>query len=255
MKWLPFFVGLFLISCKHAGKTKPVEQTNKVVQEIGYEMPFKTETDTGYFKGYPSRNLYSVEETDSTMLGIFLSKLADKKELVLLDSQTLSHSVFIDQHKKIRYDTLRNKHTLLISEYGFGDNEFQLVKLNSKIIQDYKHKETDEDWQDILDYNGESFRRFSFKGKKFYYIQASLMDGAGMSAGNVYRHILYDSKLNLLGEFLTCRFTPQLFGDVNGDDLLDYADFDNSDFCTTVPSSDRAFLRLYSLNDKGEFVL
>ena len=54
---------------------------------------------------------------------------------------------------------------------------------------------------------------------------------------------------------MTCRFNKMLFGDVNGDSELDFLDFDNSDFCTTVPYSDEVTIQLYSCDKKGDFVL
>lgn len=253
MKWLPFFILLFLASCKAGKRKQPVVEKADLEEEF-YEMPFRTETDTGYFRGYPAVFLNNIKETDSSQLARFLSNLISKKDIVLIDSQSLSHSVFIDQQKKIRYDTLRNKQTVLVSEYGFGDYEFQIVKLNGKTIQNYHYKEVDQNWQDILNYDGQSFRHFSFKGKEFFYVQASMMDGTGTSAGNIVYHYLFDEKLNRLAEFNTCRFALPLFGDINGDDRLDYLDFDNSEFCTTVPSSDNVLLQFYSF-DKGKFVL
>ena len=249
MKWLPFFIGIFLISCK-TGDRKRTAETGYF-----YKMPFRTEADTGYFRGYPGEFLNNIEETDSSQLALFLSNLVSKKDIVLIDSQSLSHTVFIDQQKKIRYDTLRNKKTILVSEYGFGGNEFQKVKLNGKTIQSYHYNEPNQNWQDIFNYYGRSFRHFSFKGKEFFYIQATIMDVTSTSSGNIVYHFLLDEELNQLATFITCRFSIPLFGDVNGDDQLDYLDFSNPEFCTTIPSSDNALLQFYSFDNRGKFVL
>jgi len=73
--------------------------------------------------------------------------------------------------------------------------------------------------------------------------------------GNVSYHLLYDVELNKLFYVNSCRLSDWVpFGDVNNDGVLDMLDFDNSDFCTTVPSSDRATIQFYSYKNGG-FIL
>ena len=73
--------------------------------------------------------------------------------------------------------------------------------------------------------------------------------------GNVCFHLLYDLNSHHLNLFTSCRFEAIMFGDANGDDRLDFLDFDNSGMCTTVPTSSAFTIQLYSDNGKGNFVL
>ena len=72
---------------------------------------------------------------------------------------------------------------------------------------------------------------------------------------NVTYHLLYDVALNKLFYVTSCRLSNWVpFGDVNNDGVLDLINFDNSDFCTLVPSSDNVVINFYSYNN-GKFVL
>ena len=103
-------------------------------------------------------------------------------------------------------------------------------------------------------FNSDGFRHFSFKGKKFYYMQANLLYTYGGSIGNVYYHMIYDPQHQELSIFSSCRFDKAIcFGDANGDNNLDFLHFMNSDFCTTVPSSAEFEANLYSCNGSGKF--
>ena len=81
------------------------------------------------------------------------------------------------------------------------------------------------------------------------------MYSLGTSMGNVCYNLVYSVAQKRLNCFETCRFYQMVFGDANGDADLDYLDFNNSDFCTTVPSSDSVTIQLYSCNKKGDFIL
>jgi hypothetical protein len=81
------------------------------------------------------------------------------------------------------------------------------------------------------------------------------MDGHYGSIHTISYHLIYNVKAKSPDTFRTCRFDEMLFGDANGDENLDYLDFDNSDFCTGVPSSDRVTIQLYSYNENTEFLL
>ena len=265
MKWLPFFMLVFLVSsCNNNSKDKQttidsvsISSTGETSEpeELLSDLPFDTREDTGYFKGYQPKKIKELEEPDHTQLGVFLSGLIDKRQIILLDSQTLSHSVFIDQVKKKRYDTLKNNVCLLTSIYDFSPNEIQEIKVNGIPVDKMGGPNAGYEDVNVMDFYNSSFRFFSFKGNKFYYISAQVMDGHYGSISRVTFHLIYSLKDKKFSYFETCRFSPMLFGDVNGDDQLDFLDFDNSEFCTMVPSSDRATIQLYSCNEKGDFVL
>jgi hypothetical protein len=266
MKWLPFFIlTILLFSCK-GKKDKEIKSGIKVATitdtteevlhgQMVLKMPVDTKEDSGYFKGYQPGIITALEETDNSQLGEFLSGLIDKRQIILLDSETLSHSVFIDQVNKKRYDTLKNKVCLITSTYDFGPEEIQQIKVNGIPVNKMGGPNAQYEDVNVMDFDNSSFRHFAFKGNKFYYIQAVVMDGHAGSIGNVTFHLIYSLKDKKFSYFETCRFSPMLFGDVDGDDQLDFLDFDNSDFCTGVPSSDRATIKIYSCNEKGEFVL
>jgi hypothetical protein len=263
MKWLPFFILLSFFSCK-SEKKQPVQEKIKeqaipdkvfTITNQVYELPYETENDTGYFKGYASQKLETIEDKDTTMLYRFLSNIISKKDIVLLDSETLSHSAFINQQTKTRFDTLRNKNTIITSVYHFAEPESQTIKLNGTVIKSYNWKGVDSLREDIIDMNGNSFRHFSFKGKEFYYIAARIMDGHYGSIHTITYHLIYNAKAKSPDMFMTCRFGQMLFGDADGDENLDYLDFNNSDFCTGVPYSDNVTIELNSCNQMGDFVL
>jgi len=266
MKWLPFFIiTIFLFSCKQK-KDKETSAGVKVdtITETGHdvvhaketpEMPWDTNEDTGYYSGYQPERISLLEKPGNSNLETFLSGLIDKSQIILLDSETLSHSVFIDQVSKKRYYTLRNEECIITTIYNFGAEEIQQIKVNGTPVNKMGGPNVQYEDVNVMDFNNSSFRYFSFKGNKFYYIQAAVMDGHAGSIGNLTFHLIYSLKDKKFSYFETCRFSPMLLGDVNGDDQLDFLDFDNSDFCTGVPSSDRAAIQLYSCNEKGEFVL
>jgi hypothetical protein len=218
-------------------------------------MPYRTEEDSGYFKGYVPEKLDSLETSDTSQLFRFLSKIISRKDIVLLNSETLSHSVFINQKTKIRFDTLKNRNSILISKYKFINPISQTIHINGLMVKKYKWIDDGLINDDVVDIDENSFRHFSFNSKEYYYFRARIFDMFGVSAGNICYHYIYDLGNKKLSHFIACRFYKILFGDVNGDNHLDYLDFDNSDFCTTIPYSDSVTIRLYSCNDKGFFVL
>jgi hypothetical protein len=260
MKWLPFFICLvFFIACGQEKKQQPVPEPATPEKTISYNdtvrMPGKTYEDSGYFKGYIPEQIERLEREDNSALFRFLSAMISKKDIVLQDSQTLSHSVLIDAKTETRYDTMRNKQCTITSVYKFGKDESQQIKINGIVVKGYAGSQDALIHDDIIGFEENTFRHFSFKGKTYYYIQAVSLDNSGASMGNVTYHLVYDIANRKCSCFQTCRFGHMLFGDVDGDDQLDYLDFDNSEFCTTVPSSDYVVIQLYSCNNKGQFLL
>jgi hypothetical protein len=245
-------------SCNNKKKSPDLAQ-EKASTVVSYNdtafLPFRTEDTAGYFAGYISEKKSELEESDSSHLRDFLRKILSKKEVVLLNKETLSHSVLIDKKKKKRTDTFKNKNTILVSEYVFDSLESQIIKLNEKVISEYKWNGIDSLQKDILQFDRNSFVHFSFHNKEYYYIRARIMNLYGTSAANISYHLLYSSHLEKLSIFRTCRLENILFGDADGDENLDYLDFDNSDFCTTIPFSDHVTIKLYSCNSKGNFIV
>ncbi|MBI5373323.1 MAG: hypothetical protein HZA79_14970 [Sphingobacteriales bacterium] len=264
MKWLPFFLGIVLLSChtKMKRAEEPVQvkaYTDTIVYNYNdtVDMPWSSgpEVDTGYFKGHIPEKLTRIELEDTTRLFRFLTGLISKKELSLQNAQTLSNSVLVDQVQKVRKDTLRNDKTEIISIYYFGERVHQRISINGFLIRGYNGDGQDIMGEDQIEFDSQSFRHFVFKSKEYYYIRAGSIYSGGASMGNVNYHLIYDLKHRRLNCFQTCRFGYGLFGDADGDDRLDYLEFDNSDFCTTVPYSDFATIRLYSINPMGNFEL
>ncbi len=252
MKCLIFL--LLLASCHQKKKEAQKETATTSGLIHTYDISIRTEEDSGYYKGEPPLKLNYLEVPDTTQLSRFLSKLISKKDIILLDSQTLSHSVYINQKEKVRFDTLRNDRTILTSKYRFNGRESQVIKLNGKVIKDYHWDGSESDEEPVLDFYPESFRHFSFKGKEFYYIRARVMDGFSGSIHTLRYHLICTSSGSNLAIFQTCRFEEMLFGDADGDDKLDYLDFRNFDFCPGVPLSGDVTIELFSCNNNGVFV-
>ncbi|MEQ1676409.1 MAG: hypothetical protein ABL876_06905 [Chitinophagaceae bacterium] len=214
------------------------------------------EDDTGYFKGLIPEPIVRFEEFEDNRLGQGLTGLLNQENIQLLDSETLSHSVFIDPVKKIQRDTMRNKSTTIISSIYKGKGEWQKVTLNGRTVVDYSWNGTEgEEYGPMMDFDPSSFRHFSFHGKEYYLILANEAFTFGGSARNISYYYIWNEKLQLVGLFQSCRFEKKLLGDANGDQILDFLEFDNSDFCTTVPGSDKVTIRLWSVNPEGNFAI
>lgn len=260
MKWFLFFMPvMFLFCCK--SKDKPKDPGIVKLKPVNYNdtvnmpWPGDSDFDSGYFKGTIPEKLDSIESYDANHLSVFLNSIISKKEIALMNKETLGHSVLVDQRKEVRFDTLKNGNTTIISIYSFGKVESQRITINGFIIRDYKWNNIDSLQEEVFDLEENSFRHFSFKGKEYYYIQAHSFYSFGGSARNVFYHLIYNLENRELSIFQTCRFNNMLFGDANGDENLDYLDFNNADFCTGVPLSDSVTIQLYSCNKKGDFIL
>lgn len=198
------------------------------------------------------------EQFDNTGLEQSLAGLLRQEQLVLIDTSTPAHTSYSDTKKGIQLDSFRADRFLLVSAIQQGDRERQQVKLNGRIIYEKKpnQKGIKPGSSDLLmEFDAGSFRHFRFYGKEYYYFQSRQAFMHGASAGNVTYHWILDAGGKTLGLFESCRFSKILLGDANGDRILDFLEFDNADFCTTVPSSDRVTVRLFSAGPKGTFIL
>lgn len=250
---LPFLV---FAACRHKEKEKQkIKNYVKITEETKADYPYRTEEDSGYFKGYESIEIDTSAKGEENHLTRFLSSVISDKEVILLSNKIPSHSVFINPQKKIRFDTLRNNEVLLVSEHFFGEKEKQKITINGEIIRNYSWNGVDSLREDIYGINHDSFRYFSYKGSPYYYFNANIMGMSGGSAGNIYYHFVFNVKTKQLSSVYSCRFGKMLVGDADGDNYLDFLHFDNSDFCTTVPSSDNVTIWLYSFDEKGKPIL
>lgn len=258
-----FCFPLVLFCCKESSNKKnvkkPPEENSIAMTETrtwGYNdtaaFPYDEYSDSGYFKGYIPEKIDSIEYFDSSLSHLFINSLLNKKEIILTDSQTLSHSVLIDTKTKIRYDTLKNSHTTIISQIGLGKVDFQKIYINGMLARNYRGTKNQE--EDIFYLNESSFRSFTFKGKLFYYLGAYCSKGG--SAALISYSMIYDTKNNILNSFYTFRVnTPLQFGDVNGDDNLDFLDIQNDGMWGVIENFKNPFsFSLYSDNGKGVFV-
>ncbi|MEO8769251.1 MAG: hypothetical protein ABI402_04185 [Ferruginibacter sp.] len=284
MKWFLFFILLIsTLSCKdNKQKKQYVEYDSSLINlkeediyKPGKEIPVEKEVensetedtfpqstvddtghyrDSGYFTGNVSRMVDYKKYTDTSMMGMFLSKNLDKKNILYLNKYSLSHTVFIDKKKKIRLDTLRNEDVTIISKYKFGDNKSQVILINGVVARTCK-KKPNGDGDDILNLEESSFRRFLFKGKEFYYITAYIMDCVGNSACLPNIYFLFDVKNKKLSEFFTFRVNDAyFFGDVNGDDKLDYLEIVNDGgYGLYEDRLNHYKINLYSCNASGKF--
>jgi hypothetical protein len=262
MRWSLFFLILLFHWCCW-NTTGPVKKFDfpELYQRTQYndtaDLPWSMnpDDDTGYFKGKIPERIWQLVEFDNTPIEQSFAALLKQDNIRLVDSETLSHSVLIDQQTKIRTDTLRNKNSVLISVLYFGEKEWQRATLNGKEIINYHWNGKEDSREVMMLFNENSFRHFSFYGKEYYYINACEAFSFGSSSGNVYYHFLWDKAGKATGGSQTCRFSKMLAGDADGDKNLDYLDFDNNDFCTTVPYSDKVHIQLYSTSESGIFVL
>lgn len=227
-----------------------------------YELPLYTVDDRGYFRdsGYFRGPLLVPvdyeEKGNSGMLTDFLSRNLSKKDIVLLNDSSLSHSAFIDKKQKLRLDTLRNKNVTIISRYMFGDKESQTITINGTVVRKYNDVGIDSLRQDILTLYQSSFLDFRFKGKEFYFISAGIMDCGGGSACLTDIQLLYDVANKSLNEFRNFRIgaSSYLFGDIDGDDKLDFLEIDNDGGYGSISDSVNKYrIIISSCNKSGMF--
>jgi hypothetical protein len=273
MKWFLFFICFTIFSCnqqRHENQNKAShDSVTTIVHDTlpkekiktyldSFEADFISINDTGYFKNLAVSKVSMLGYQTGNQLHIFLDNLVSKKDVILLNKEALSHSCKITDKGNIRFDTLRNGKISFIQKQIFGfqadeDNGSAVLKINGKIVKAISVVESE--YEPFLDFNPSSFRNFLFHGKEFYYIQAKYTLSQGGSMGNVTYHLLYNVALNKLFYVNSCRLDDWVpFGDINNDEDLDLIDFGNSDFCTTVPSSDRVIIQFYSYKN-GDFDL
>ena len=262
MKWFLFFVILFNFSCNNntVVKTKPlVDSSDIAVKPDGpsyvdsFPITFIWSDDTGYFKNLGQYRIDSLEEKDPSPFFRFIDSILDKRQIILLNRSGLTHSCRISADSIYRTDTFTYGKTSIIQKGNKLDEELSFLKIDGHLI---KVPEGNTFYRgELFNFDESSFRHFIFNKKEYYYISATLLGYFGTSMGNVCFHLLYDLNSHHLNLFTSCRFEAIMFGDANGDDRLDFLDFDNSGMCTTVPSSSAFTIQLYSDNGKGNFAL
>ena len=273
MKWLLFFIVVFLTCCTYQQKEKIKQQFVDSIKSISPEIllnqkgeiytdSFAAEyillSDTGYFKNLGIKKINALTYPLNNLLDSFLDKLVVKKEIILLIKEGLSHSCRVIDNGNRRFDTLQNGKVSFIQKeilglYSEDNNGRSVLRIDGKVVKAKSITDTESEY--LFDFDASSFRHFSFYDKEFYYIRANQTGSMGASMGNVSYHLIYDLSLNKLFYLETCRLENViLFGDVNGDKSIDFINFDNSEFCTTVPGSDRVVIQLYSYKN-GKFIL
>ena len=257
MKRFLFFGILLLLagSCRQAGTNPSSSGTDS--SHRGKKNPDVAGANS-YVEVAAAKPITHFEQFDNTGLEQSLAGLLRQEQLVLIDKNTPAHTSYSDKLKGIQLDSFRADRFLLVSAIQQGDRERQQVKLNGHTVYEKKagSKAIKQRSSELLmEFDASAFRHFRFYGKEYYYFQSrqAFMDAA--SAGNVTYHWILDAGGRTLGLFESCRFSKILLGDANGDRILDFLEFDNADFCTTVPSSDRVTVRLFSAGPKGKFVL
>lgn len=263
MRWFLFLFCITICFCcrnKQKQSATVLPEERKLTYNDTARMPWgiHLEDDTGYFKGHVAEPLTRFESLEGNHLYTQLAALVQQKDIQLLDSETLSNSVFIDPIKHIRRDTMRNKHSVLISEIQTGKGKKQKASLNGKVFLEFDWDGTEADEEDygpLMQFDAASFRHFSFHGQSYYCIQANEAYMLGSSAANVTYYYILDESVQVIGLFQTCRFAKMLAGDADEDTRLDFLEFDNSDFCTTIPSSNQVTIRIWSADTVGNMRL
>jgi hypothetical protein len=265
-------IGLLLSNCNEASQkshSKAVTETttNPIPQSINeptktyidsFEAEFILREDTGYFKNLAAYKVDMLGYPLKNQLDTFLDRIVSKKGILLLNKSGLSHSCWLIDKGNIRFDTFRNGKTSFIQKQRFGFNSENdrgdaVLKINGRVTKAVSV--VDSEYELFLDFNPASFRQFTFHGNEFYYIHAKYSASFGGSMGNVSYHLLYDVLLNKLFYVNSCRLPDWVpYGDVNNDGTLDFIDFNNSEFCTTIPSNDRVIIQFYSYKN-GRFIL
>lgn len=223
MKWFLFFISIGILhSCKHNNAQKAETFPVKPVTQIN-------------------------------MLLKFLNSNLSTKDILQLNQKALSHSVFTTQDKNDRVDTLKNDNTTIISKAHFGKKESQIIMINSIVVRNYKWNGVDTLQEDILDLDEKSFQSFSFKGKEFYYINAHIMDCSGGSRCLVTYQLIYDIRSKSLSIFSNFRVNDyNLFGDINGDNWLDFLQIEN-DGGYGMSDTNHFAMNIYSNSKSGNF--
>lgn len=245
MKWF-LFLFIAIVSCQ--------QDKNPEFETVTYDPSILSKKD-GITAQLPSGS--SKKET-LTPLEIFFSKNISQSSLKLfgitpeLTSDSLSGKSIVrntNSGTTIIADSLRIGKLLIVQLYNGEDGTLKSFKIDGKKFDRQMGGEP-------LSFNKDELMFFIFKGKNYYYLQANLLYTYGGSIRNIYYHMIYDEQNRELTMFNSCRFyRPICFGDVDGDDQLDFMHFQNDDFCTTIPSSANFEVNLYSCNKKGKFEL
>lgn len=234
MKW-GIAILFLLIACRKPGhKKEPVNEFPLIVHDSNY-VPHDSigpggakvvssfwHSDTGYFRIEGPAVIRNLDETgnDTCQLLRFLQANLSTKDIRLLNTTGLLHTIHITADTVWRMDTLTGDHTVIIQKVN--QDSMKLVSLK---IDGHKNEWPSVDLMEMYD---DSFREFDFKGHRFYYLSAMIMGSHGGSASLIRYNILYDRDRKTIDLFDDFRTHGHLyFGDVDGDDRLDYLDLQN----------------------------
>ncbi len=234
MKW-GIAILFLLIACRQrVHKKEPAQELPLIVNDSNY-VPHDSIgpggakvislvwlEDTGYFRIQGPAVIHSLDETwgDTCRLLRFMQTNLSTKDILLLNSTGLLHTIHITADTVWRMDTLSGDHTLIIQKVNQDSQKLISLSIDG-------HKSV---WPtvDQLELYGDSFREFNFKGHRFYYLNAMIMGSHGGSASLIRYNILYDRDRKTIDLFDDFRTHGHLyFGDVDGDDRLDYLDLQN----------------------------
>lgn len=239
MKWFLFLL-IAIASCKQEKETSEnmIYQDSSLASEV---------VDTRKGRSALTQGSPGLSDVRNSPLNNFFKKNVDQSGLQFYELKGLVYSGDVVAGTNIRRDSIRNKNISII----------QVAKVDEGTTVDFSidgfsFKSTP--WADALEFNMDAFRHFRYKGNEYYYLQGNFINSFGGSMRNVCYHIIYMLGSKQVNYFTSCRFDKVFcFGDVDGNESLDYLDFKNEDFCTMLPSSADFMVNFYSCNEKGKF--
>lgn len=262
MKWFLFlFVAGSFLSCKNDRKEKPADIPNTIKDTVIAKLNAPNnwpreldrmllEDDTGYFKNHSVDTVSSIGQDwfSTGKLNAFLFNNLDTSSIRLLNRTGLAHSCWISPDTTIRIDTLSCNGFVLCQKINMKSNKLLYLKINNHLTDSYT--------EDLLDYNEGSFRDFIFKGKEYYFFTAMILKSSGGSASAIEYQLIYDKEKRSLNTFDNFRVGGDLlFGDLDGDDRLDFLEVDN-DGGMGIDTFNHFKISVYSNNNRsGKFEL
>lgn len=184
-------------------------------------------------------------------LSDFVTKNLSVKDIQEVKEDSVRLFSRTDSIHEMIYDTLRNKRVRIILSTCYGNKESQVIFVNGKEISRYEKSRKEEG--DLLSVIENSFRHFKFKGREFYYMQAMPAGRSGGSAALIRYQLFFDVQNKVLSKFLNFRIEEMpLFGNVNGDDRLDFLQIENEGGYG-IDSINNFTVKIWSCNKEGIF--